>query len=100
MFNNEKFMRDFIEWVVGTNQPFTVVDSPLFRKWVADLRPVLATKLVHSTQLREQIDKHFADARQRFKDLIKVCQCFTLNRRRVLTMKQQTVGSGSDCSCK
>ena len=61
--------------MVASDQPFIEVDNPQFRKWVAFMRPVLETKLVHSTQLREKVDLAFVEARERFKGMIKVCKC-------------------------
>lgn len=58
--------------MVASDQPFTEVDNPHFRKWVAFLRPMLESKLVHSTQLRDKVDLAFLEARKRFKAMIKV----------------------------
>jgi len=57
--------------MVASNQPFTEVDNMQFRALMSFMRPPLKTKMVHATQIREKIDLSFADARERFKKLVK-----------------------------
>jgi hypothetical protein len=72
IFDYDKFYRLLVEWMVASNQPFTEVDNPQFRKMMAFLRPNLRDNMVHSTQIRKKIDAGFDEARKRFKAAIKV----------------------------
>jgi len=62
-----------VEWIVASCQPFTEVDNPQFRALMSFVKPMLGGKMVHSTQLKEKIDAEFAKARERLKEIIKVC---------------------------
>ena len=70
IFNVEEFHRHLIEWIVVSNQPFTEVDSPQFCRLISYGKPIIAEKMVHATQLKEQL---LEKARGRFKNTLKVC---------------------------
>ena len=58
--------------MVVSNQPFTEVDNPQFRRLISYGKPIIAEKMVHATQLKERLLTEFEHARDHFKKTLKV----------------------------
>jgi hypothetical protein len=72
VFNHEKWNKALVKWVIGSQQPFMVVDEIEFCEMIGFLKPMLFEKMLHSTQLKAHIIEEFGIAWHHFQEMLKV----------------------------
>jgi hypothetical protein len=73
-FNLKVLIQMLIEWIVVTDQPFTVVEHPLFRAILSYLRPELvASKGFSDSSISHNIMNNFLQMRTEITKKLEVC---------------------------
>ncbi len=71
-FNWEAFYQLLTNWIVINNQPFSEVDSPHLHAVLGFLKPFVAKKMVHRTEMTKKVLAAADEGRERLEVIISV----------------------------
>jgi hypothetical protein len=80
-------MKMLIQWIICTDQPFTVAEHPLFRAFLSYIKPDLATsKGFSDSTIHRQILLMFAEEKRKAHEQLQVSDCSLVVQRFILNL--------------